>query len=343
MNAIPIAASRPEAHRNSAYGSSSRYTRGEQCRRLAVGQARRGVEQRDAAVRDRGHEQRVRAPPQEHRNASETQTTSPALARPGPRGRSSPARRRSRPRPGAPSRATRARADSEPGARPRTTGWRCSRAHRRGRGAGRASAGSADLARPKGRGESDRSPDGRGRAARGTIAVMSHTLYRLGRHAARHPWTTIGAWLVVAALVVAASGAFGRDLEDSFEVPGTDSQKATAMLAAAGVRPGRADRPGGRDDARSRDVVRRRVGRAPGRRRGPAERARARATRSSRPTAACRSSAPPVSGARGAERRRSARAEGVRRARRGRPRRCRSRWAATSSTPSRSPRWAWAR
>ncbi len=63
---------------------------------------------------------------------------------------------------------------------------------------------------------------------------MAHTLYRLGRHAARHPRTTIGAWLVVAALVVAASAAFGRDLEDSFDVPGADSQKAAALLTAAG-------------------------------------------------------------------------------------------------------------
>jgi len=63
---------------------------------------------------------------------------------------------------------------------------------------------------------------------------MSHTLYRLGRSSARHPWTAIGTWLVVAMLVIAASGAFGRDLEDSFDVPGTDSQQAGALLTAAG-------------------------------------------------------------------------------------------------------------
>jgi len=62
---------------------------------------------------------------------------------------------------------------------------------------------------------------------------MSRALYRLGRFAARRPWVVVGAWLVVAALVIAASGAFGRDLEDSFEVPGLDSQKAGALLAAA--------------------------------------------------------------------------------------------------------------
>jgi putative drug exporter of the RND superfamily len=64
--------------------------------------------------------------------------------------------------------------------------------------------------------------------------MPSHLLYRWGRFAARRPWTVIGAWLVVSVLVIAASGAFGRDLEDSFEVPGLDSQKATDLLSAAG-------------------------------------------------------------------------------------------------------------
>ena len=62
---------------------------------------------------------------------------------------------------------------------------------------------------------------------------MSHLLYRLGRFCARRPWTVVGSWLVVAVLVVAASGTLGRELEDSFEVPGLDSQQATELLAAA--------------------------------------------------------------------------------------------------------------
>ena len=61
---------------------------------------------------------------------------------------------------------------------------------------------------------------------------MSRALYRLGRFAASRPWTTIGAWLVVAVLVIAASAAFGRDLEDSIAVPGLDSQKAVDLLTA---------------------------------------------------------------------------------------------------------------
>ncbi len=63
---------------------------------------------------------------------------------------------------------------------------------------------------------------------------MSNALYRLGRVAARRPFAIVGAWLAVAVLVVAASAGFGRDLEDTFDAPGTDSAQARAMLAAAG-------------------------------------------------------------------------------------------------------------
>ena len=63
---------------------------------------------------------------------------------------------------------------------------------------------------------------------------MSHLLYRLGRFCARRPFAVIGSWLVVSVLVIGASGAFGRELEDSFEAPGVDSQQATELLTAAG-------------------------------------------------------------------------------------------------------------
>jgi len=62
---------------------------------------------------------------------------------------------------------------------------------------------------------------------------MSQALYRLGRFAARRPWAVIGTWLVVSVLVIGASSAFGQELEDSFEVPGLDSQQAVDLLTAA--------------------------------------------------------------------------------------------------------------
>jgi RND superfamily putative drug exporter len=63
---------------------------------------------------------------------------------------------------------------------------------------------------------------------------MSPLLHRLGRFAARRPWLVVGQWLLVAVLVSAASGPLGRELEDSFAAPGVDSEKATALLSAAG-------------------------------------------------------------------------------------------------------------
>jgi putative drug exporter of the RND superfamily len=62
---------------------------------------------------------------------------------------------------------------------------------------------------------------------------VSHALYRLGRFAARRPWVVIGAWLVISVVVIAASGAFGRELEAEGSVPGLDSQEAVDLLSAA--------------------------------------------------------------------------------------------------------------
>lgn len=63
---------------------------------------------------------------------------------------------------------------------------------------------------------------------------MSTLLYRLGSGAARHPWRVIAAWLIVAVAVIGSSALFGRTLEDSFSVPGVDSEQAIDLLTAAG-------------------------------------------------------------------------------------------------------------
>jgi putative drug exporter of the RND superfamily len=62
---------------------------------------------------------------------------------------------------------------------------------------------------------------------------MSHALYRLGRFAARRPWTVVATWLLVAIVVIGASAGFGRKLEDSFTAPGLDSTAALDLLTAA--------------------------------------------------------------------------------------------------------------
>ncbi|HCH80461.1 MAG TPA: hypothetical protein DFK16_06820, partial [Acidimicrobiaceae bacterium] len=61
---------------------------------------------------------------------------------------------------------------------------------------------------------------------------MSTALYRLGRFAARRPWLVIGSWFFLAAAVVVANSAIGRDFEDTFTVPGQDSDDALVLLEA---------------------------------------------------------------------------------------------------------------
>lgn len=62
---------------------------------------------------------------------------------------------------------------------------------------------------------------------------MSTFLYQLGRSAARHPWRVIGIWLLASLAVVGAANVFGRELEDSFAVPGLDSSEALELLSSA--------------------------------------------------------------------------------------------------------------
>ncbi|MEM9890000.1 MAG: MMPL family transporter [Actinomycetota bacterium] len=64
---------------------------------------------------------------------------------------------------------------------------------------------------------------------------MSSHLYRLGRLAARRPWVVIGAWIMLSVIVVGTSAVAGDELEDSFAVPGADSQIAVDLLSEAGV------------------------------------------------------------------------------------------------------------
>ncbi len=63
---------------------------------------------------------------------------------------------------------------------------------------------------------------------------MSRILFALGRSAARHPLITIACWLAVAVGVIGASAAFGGRLDDSFGVPGSDSDRAIQLLDRAG-------------------------------------------------------------------------------------------------------------
>ena len=63
---------------------------------------------------------------------------------------------------------------------------------------------------------------------------MNSLLYRLGRAAARRPWTVIGLWALVAVLVIVSSNLFGAETEDSFDAPGVDSAIAIDLLSESG-------------------------------------------------------------------------------------------------------------
>ena len=59
---------------------------------------------------------------------------------------------------------------------------------------------------------------------------MSTFLHRLGSGAARHPWRTLAAWLVVAGAVFALAGAVGGTPHDDWDVPGTAAQRGIDQL-----------------------------------------------------------------------------------------------------------------
>ena len=61
---------------------------------------------------------------------------------------------------------------------------------------------------------------------------MSGFLYRLGRASAGHPWRVIAAWIVVAVSVLMLNSSVGGESDETFRLPGADSQRAADALAA---------------------------------------------------------------------------------------------------------------
>ncbi len=61
---------------------------------------------------------------------------------------------------------------------------------------------------------------------------MSTLLGRVGGAAARHPWRTIVAWLVLIVALFALKTAFGGQTQDNYNVPGTQSQAGAEFLQA---------------------------------------------------------------------------------------------------------------
>ena len=60
---------------------------------------------------------------------------------------------------------------------------------------------------------------------------MDSLLDRLGRTTARHPWLTIGAWLLAIVALLGVGSALGGAFVNDYNVPGTDSQRAVDLAA----------------------------------------------------------------------------------------------------------------
>ena len=55
-------------------------------------------------------------------------------------------------------------------------------------------------------------------------------LARWMRACASHPWRVVLSWVGIIALLIFTVGAFGGSLKDEFEIPGSDTQKATDLI-----------------------------------------------------------------------------------------------------------------
>jgi putative drug exporter of the RND superfamily len=66
------------------------------------------------------------------------------------------------------------------------------------------------------------------RAAHERLATGA--LARWARACATHPWRVIGAWIGIVVLLIVLVGTVGGGLRDEFEIPGSDTQKATDLI-----------------------------------------------------------------------------------------------------------------
>ena len=60
--------------------------------------------------------------------------------------------------------------------------------------------------------------------------LSTGALARWARACATHPWRVVGGWIGIVVVLVALVGTVGGDLRDEFEIPGSDTQKATDLI-----------------------------------------------------------------------------------------------------------------
>jgi putative drug exporter of the RND superfamily len=68
------------------------------------------------------------------------------------------------------------------------------------------------------------------RAAHERLSIGA--LARWARACATHPWRVVAGWLGIVALLIVLVGTVGGSLKDEFEIPGSDTQKATDLIEA---------------------------------------------------------------------------------------------------------------
>src|SRR5215216_6013353 len=68
------------------------------------------------------------------------------------------------------------------------------------------------------------------RAAHERLATGA--LARWHRRCATHPWRVVGAWVGIVAGLIVLVATVGGSLKDEFEIPGSDTQKATDLIEA---------------------------------------------------------------------------------------------------------------
>ena len=59
---------------------------------------------------------------------------------------------------------------------------------------------------------------------------MSRILYRIGHFAGRHPWRILAAWVLVAVTAVMLNSSLGGPPDESFTIPGAESQTAADAI-----------------------------------------------------------------------------------------------------------------
>jgi uncharacterized membrane protein YdfJ with MMPL/SSD domain len=61
---------------------------------------------------------------------------------------------------------------------------------------------------------------------------VARVLQRIGTFSARHKWVVLGAWVLTAVAIVFVTQTYGSNTSNDLSLPGTDSQRATDLLAA---------------------------------------------------------------------------------------------------------------